>query len=273
MAIGCLWPLWRWGGRADVRECPSGGAGAGGLAPVHLRCEYRVDPLGIDAAQPRLSWIVTSQERGQKQTAYEVQVASSEAGIKVGQPDLWDSGQVQSAETTAIVYAGKPLASNQRCYWNVRVWDKDGKPSDWSAPATFSVGLLNPSDWKAEWIGYDKPREAAVEKSKSDPAKLVLPAPAHLGTRFQVQKPVRHATLYSTSLGIHDIYLNGKRVSDDYFNPGWTDYNKRVYYRAYDVTHQIVPLINSLEAILADGGTAAMWGSARCATTTANTPG
>jgi alpha-L-rhamnosidase len=224
------------------------------LTAAALRCEYRVNPMGVDVSHPRLSWIVTSGARGQKQTAYEVAVASDEKWLITGAAgDLWNSGQVASDDTTAIVYAGKPLSSNQRCYWRVRVWDKDGKASEWSSPATFSIGLLNLSDWKGDWIGYDKPREEATARSASDPAKLVLPAPAHLGTRFQVTKPVKRATLYTTALGIQDIYLNGKRVGDDYFNPGWTDYTKRVYYRAYDVTHQLVPLINNLEAILADG--------------------
>ncbi|MGC8639815.1 MAG: family 78 glycoside hydrolase catalytic domain [Isosphaeraceae bacterium] len=227
----------------------------GNLTPALLRCEYRVNPLGIDVKEPRLSWIVTSSQRGQRQTAYQVQVASDAKNLSppAHTPDLWDSGQVASDATTAIVYAGKPLVSDERCFWRVRVWDKDGKPSAWSAPASWSMGLLSASDWKAEWIGYDKPREAAVEKSRFDSVKLVLPAPAYLGTRFQVQKPVRQATLYSTSLGIHDTYLNGKRVNDDYFNPGWTDYNKRVYYRAYDVTNRLHPGANALGAILADG--------------------
>ena len=104
------------------------------------------------------------------------------------------------------------------------------------------MGLLEPSDWKAEWIGYDKPREAAVERTPSPirPSWSCLP-PAYLRTTFQVEKPVRRATLYATALGIHDLHLNGQRVSDDYFNPGWTDYTKRVYYRAYDVTDLVQP--------------------------------
>ncbi|MFO0890370.1 MAG: glycoside hydrolase family 78 protein [Isosphaeraceae bacterium] len=232
--------------------------GAGGLRPLELRCEYRVNPLGIDAVPPRLSWIVASDQRGQKQTAYQVLVSSTAGALARDEADLWDSGEVKSDETTAIVYAGKPLASDQRCHWKVRVWDRDGHPSAWSAPAHFSMGLLQDADWKAEWIGYDKPREKAeAEAAGGDPkekeGKLILPAPAYLRTAFQVKKPVRRATLYSTSLGIHDLHLNGARVSDDFFNPGWTDYTKRVYYRAYDVTGKVRPGDNALGAVLADG--------------------
>ena len=119
-----------------------------GLSPAELRCEYRADPLGIDVSRPRLSWIVTSAERGQRQTGYQVLVAGSEAILKLDKGDLWDSGQVKSDDTTAIVYGGKPLLSNQPCYWKVKVWDKDGKPSTWSSLAVWSMGLLEPSHWK-----------------------------------------------------------------------------------------------------------------------------
>jgi alpha-L-rhamnosidase len=213
------------------------------LTPSDPRCEYRENPLGIDVTAPRLSWIVESTQRGQKQTAYHVLVAGDEAILRQDQGDLWDSGKVQSDETTAIVYAGKPLRSHQRCYWKVQVWDKDGTPSSWSKPALWSMGLLEPADWQAaDWIGSDKSRQ-----------NLNLPPPAFLRTTFPVEKPVRRATLYATALGIFDIHLNGQRVSDDYFDPGWTDYTRRVYYRAFDVTSQVRAGDNALGAILADG--------------------
>ena len=229
-----------------------------GLTAALLRCEYRTDPLGIDTTQPRLSWIVTSTGRGQKQTAYHVLVASDESTLSQDQGDLWNSGQVKSDETTCITYEGKPLASHQRCYWKVKVWDKDGKPSGWSTPALWSMGLLHPSDWKGQWIGFDKPRDAMsaaapAADAKAKASKLVLPPPSYLRTTFQIQKPVRRATVYATALGIFDLHLNGQRVSDDYFNPGWTDYTRRVYYRAYDVTSRVQSGANALGAILADG--------------------
>jgi alpha-L-rhamnosidase len=221
-------------------------ARAESLQPGSLRCEYRVDPMGIDVLQPRLSWIVSSAERGQGQTAYQILVAGDEAELGGDRGDLWDSGKVPSDETMAVVYAGKPLASHQRGFWKVKVWDGQGRPSAWSAAASWSMGLLQPSDWKAEWIGHDKEHEAST-------AGLVLPPPAHLRITFRVEKPVRRAVVYTTSLGIHDLHLNGRRVSEDYFNPGWTDYTRRAYYRAYDVTGRVQAGNNALGAILADG--------------------
>lgn len=136
------------------------------LSVAELRCEYRRDPAGIDVVRPRLSWILNSAKRGERQTAYQVLVASSPERLTAHQGDLWDSGRVASDSTIQVEYAGKALASRQRCYWSVRTWGVDGKASDWSAPAFWSMGLLAPSDWHASWIGYD----AAYEVPTTDPA-------------------------------------------------------------------------------------------------------
>jgi alpha-L-rhamnosidase len=121
-----------------------------------LRCENLESPLGIDVAQPRLSWILNSNDRGQKQTAFQILVASSENNLNAGTGDLWDSGKIGSDQSIQLKYAGKPLVSDEGCFWKVRVWDKDGIVSAWSKPAHWSMGLLNPADWDgAKWIGLD----------------------------------------------------------------------------------------------------------------------
>src|SRR5689334_7654773 len=111
---------------------PLRSADASNLTASRLRCEYLTNPLGIDEKQPRLSWIVQSRERGQKQTAYRILVASNEDTLKENRGDEWDTGKVTSDETSGIVYGGKPLTSHTRRYWKVQVWDKDDKPSAWS---------------------------------------------------------------------------------------------------------------------------------------------
>jgi alpha-L-rhamnosidase len=382
-----------------------------GLEPAYLRCEYLVNPLGIQETSPRLSWIVESGERGQQQTACRVLVASSEKLLKQDRGDLWDTGKVASDETVGAAYAGETLSSHERCFWKVKVWDKHGHESAWSRPALWTMGLLKPGDWHADWIGYDKPRqrnmlEAPLEGAKwiwhaaDEPGKapkgqrlfltifnlpqdvklkcaelcagtggglrfvinghqvinrsaneesqrqatrvdvlsrlhggenelramaenvkegqagwvaklvvttedgttftnftdaswkstdllgtdwtgptdaspwpnarvaadygdepwgkltapqLFLPPAPYLRTQFAADKPVAQATLYVTALGLADFYLNGRRVSDDYFTPGWTDYAKRVYYRSYDVTALVRSGPNVLGAVLADG--------------------
>ena len=120
-----------------------------------LRCEYLTDPLGIDAASPRLSWTINSSRRGELQTAYQVLVASSAKLLGKDKGDLWDSGKVASDEQSQIVYSGSPLLSRQSCYWKVRIWDREGKPSAWSPVAQWQMGLLQPADWSAQWIAAD----------------------------------------------------------------------------------------------------------------------
>jgi alpha-L-rhamnosidase len=235
-------------------------APATGLSPTYLRCEYLTNPLGVDAANPRLSWIVTSPERGQRQTAWRVLVASSRELLHADTADLWDSGKVNGSQTAHIRYAGKDLSSHQACYWKVRVWDKDGRESPWSEPARWTMGLLQPGDWSGEWIGFDAGRErppAAEGQRRRGRGRgqqpIFLPPVPQLRHEFQVEKPVRRAILYGAALGLADFHLNGKRVHSEWFPSGWTDYAKRVYYRAYDVSDQIRGGSNVLGAVLADG--------------------
>ncbi len=383
------------------------------VSPARLRCEYKVNPVGIDAARPRLSWVVESAQRGEKQTAYQIVVASSAKALAKG--DLWDSGKVLSNATNAIAYAGKALQSGQTAYWSVRAWDKNGKPSKLSAPANWTTGLMNPAtEWKGQWINLEKlpgqnaevnikdarwiwfpegnpvenapaatryfrsvvnvpadvaltaaklsltaddqwtvwfngkelgksgtdefawrqlhtfdvqkllkagPNVIAIEakNAKEGPAgvlaKLTIESPqwgnktftsgadwkasqtpasdwqnaafndanwqntkagapygsapwgeqvgtngnktvppaAFLRRDFQVKKPLRRAMAYATALGLYELHLNGKRVGNDVFSPGWTDYKKRTYYQTYDVTPLLKQGANAVGAILGDG--------------------
>ena len=123
----------------------------------HLRCEYLRNPLGIDATSPRLSWIITSNRRGEKQTAYQILVASSMKLLKESRGDLWDSGKVVSDQTAQICCQGRPLLSRQQCFWKVRIWHRNGNRSCWSQAARWEMGLLNSDDWSAKWITAKAP--------------------------------------------------------------------------------------------------------------------
>ncbi|HOX38261.1 MAG TPA: family 78 glycoside hydrolase catalytic domain [Candidatus Brocadiia bacterium] len=398
------------------------------IRPARLRCEYRVNPLGIDAPAPRLTWALESApgdsasrekpSRAQVQSAYRIIVASSRAALDVGRADLWDSGKVASDQTAHVVYDGKILRSGMECWWKVRVWDGDGNAAD-SEPAAWTMGLLEPSDWTAKWIGCD---EAAAKAQKplhmltgadlagckwvwhpeGDPVKnapegtrffrkaieipggrvvtaarivmaaddrfvlflngteagrsgdgndtwsapsvfdmkgriapgrnciavaattvgggpagligklvvefetgepmvetlddswkvssaeaegwkgaefndekwrparviavigdspwgtpggsgLYLPPPPRLRREFTLDKPIRRAVLYASAFGLYKAGINGKRVGEDFFTPGWTDYKKRVYYNTYDVTGMVRQGGNAIVATLADG--------------------
>lgn len=394
-----------------------------GIEPVYLRCEYKVNPLGIDNKKPRLSWEILSKDskrRSQKQTTYQIQVATSKSLLVKGQPDLWDSGVVKSGETNQIVYRGRALKSHRECWWRVRISDENESMSVWSSPAYWSIGLLSAADWKAQWIGYDEPvpkpdvhaglesqlslshcrwvwfpegnppekapagsrffrgrlsiassakvlsasflltaddqfklyvnghqagqsdgkRDAwkrpqtieitsllqpsvntvAIEATNTSdsPAGLTgvavvllssgeslslkvnnewkcskvlepewnqagfddsrwvnaadlgdmgrppwgvpgqseglhLPPPPYLRKEFAVRKSVKRAVAYASALGVYELRINGAKVGNDFFTPGWTDYKKRVYYNTYDVTQMLSKGDNALGIILADG--------------------
>ena len=249
---------------------------AGGVAVKELRCEYRVNPLGIDVVKPRLSWIMESNQRGQMQRAYQILVADSEEKLKRNEGQLWDSGKVESEQSNQVVYEGQPLVSRMRCYWKVRVWDKDDSPatlgsnqnpplagSAWSEAAMWTVGLLESGDWQAKWIGYDAEQLNSDNKEKPDPNALVLPPPPYLRRAFLVGRPIKRAVVYASALGLYELHINGKRVGEDYFTPGWTDYPARVYYQTYEVTDLIKKGGNAIGAILADGWYAGYLGFGR----------
>ncbi|MDP8245163.1 MAG: glycoside hydrolase family 78 protein [Candidatus Hinthialibacter antarcticus] len=135
---------------------------------TRLRCEYLENPLSIDEPSPRLSWELLSNQRGQKQSAYQVLVASNEEILSKHNGNLWDTGKVKSDASIHIAYDGKPLQSQMQCFWKVRVWDADGEASAWSQPAFWGTGLLKPSDWKAKWVGWDHSDPAPEASSAQD---------------------------------------------------------------------------------------------------------
>jgi alpha-L-rhamnosidase len=206
-----------------------------------LTCEYRTNPLGMDVLQPRLSWQIQSDRRGARQTAYRILAAPSEAGLDGGTGLLWDGGKIESDQSVHVPYRGPALASGQRVYWKVRVWDEAGgnveSPSAW-----WEMGLLERTDWKARWIGapfLGGPRTSS-------------PAP-YLRKEFMLEKPVVAARLYAAAIGLYECHLNGVRVGDSFFTPGWTDYFRRIQYQAYDVTELLRPGANAFGVILSDG--------------------
>ncbi|MFC1601607.1 family 78 glycoside hydrolase catalytic domain [Candidatus Sumerlaeota bacterium] len=153
-------------------------AWAADLSALGLTCEYAVDPLGVDAAQPRFGWVLESDARGQAQSAYQILVAGSEAKLGANAGDKWDSGKVNSDRSVNVEYQGKTLASGEKCYWKVRVWDKQGQPSTWSQPGRFEMGLMEQSDWQGQWIGSAPPSRPAEQQTaaKSDRINVALAA-------------------------------------------------------------------------------------------------
>ena len=207
-----------------------------------LRVEYLTNPIGIDVVQPRLSWRIESTRRNTMQAAYQLQIGTSEASLTRGADLLWDSGKVTSEASVFVEYRGPPAVSRTRYYWRVRVWDTNGRASPWTPVAFWETGLFQSGDWTARWIG---PKATASDS---------LPSPSPLLRRaFRVDDQVRTARLYVTSLGLYEVYLNGQRIGDQFFTPGWTSYHHRLQYQTYDVTPLLRPGANVVGAMLGDG--------------------
>ncbi|MEM6428096.1 MAG: glycoside hydrolase family 78 protein [Deinococcota bacterium] len=215
---------------------------------INPTCEYRHNPLGIDIQAPRLSWQLEASRHGVKQTAYQVQAASDASLLSDDQADLWDSGKLETDRSVHVPYAGQHLTSRQRVYWQVTVWDEQGEAAQ-SDVAWFEMGLLEPTDWQANWISAQL----------SGGARSSVPVP-HLRTTFEVSKPLAKARLYASALGLYECAINGQVVGEDVFAPGWTDYNKQVRYQVYDVTSHLTQGQNCLGAMLGDGWAAGFVG-------------
>lgn len=233
---------------------------------LELKCEYLKNPIGIDVLSPRLSWKIktTSDDIiNQEQVAYQILVATSPEKLSEVDADLWNTGQIISDSNKQITYQGTELNSKQKCYWKVKIWNNESNYTAWSEVAKWSMGLLEDSDWSAEWIG-NKPDLAQKGykdyltdyRSKNAVPKTILPVPPSspmLRKRFSVTKEVSDAMLYVSALGYYEIGLNGNKVGNHVLSPEWTDYNKRVQYQTYDVTQNLENGENVLFAILGDG--------------------
>jgi len=191
------------------------GREAGRITAGGLTCEYAVNPLGIDAAAPRFSWVLASTKRGQMQWAYRLLVASSAAKLAANVGDKWDSGKMASPQSVNVAYKGKALASGEKCYWKVRVWpalskvegDKAGAPSPWSKPATFEMGLLKKADWKGQWIGVAPPKPPAAHLDVAMPGRVNVALVAKASTSYVSG----HETLDAVNDGFKPTNSNDKR--------------------------------------------------------------
>jgi len=196
-----------------------------------LSCEGLSNPLGIDVAQPRFSWILNSSERGQLQSAYQILVASRQENLDANKADKWNSGKVMSEQSINVVYKEDALKSGKTYYWKVRVWDKDGEVSPYSKTAIFEMGLLKVEDWKAQWISGGN----------------------LLRKEFNLAKDIARARVYVSALGYYELRINGDKVGDYVLDPGRTDYKKRILYVTYDVTNYLREGTNVIGIMLGNG--------------------
>lgn len=207
--------------------------------PVHLRVENLDNPIGIDAAHPRLSWQIESDQRNVTQSAYQIMVARTDADLKSNRGSLWDSKRVSSDRTAQIICGGSPMISGARCFWKVRIWDENNKPSSWSAPAFWEMGILKPSDWHGKWIGR-------TMETSSQPAPM-------LRRTFTLKPGIVHASISICGLGYFELRCNGKKVGDHLRDPGYTRYDRRALYVTFDLTPYLHSGGNALGVLLGTG--------------------
>ncbi|MBD3414482.1 MAG: Bacterial alpha-L-rhamnosidase, partial [Candidatus Aminicenantes bacterium] len=199
----------------------------GPLAPYELRCEYLENPMGVDVAQPRFSWILSHTQRGQKQAAYQIMVSTDTSFEETE----WDSGKVSSGKSAHLVYQGSPLDSNRTYYWKVRYWDQDDRPSPFSSTAHFDTGLFHSQDWEGEWISGDN----------------------LFRKEFSLDQSVVRARAFVCGLGYYELRVNGEKVGDHVLDPGYTTYDQRVLYATYDITDHLTQGPNAVAVMLGKG--------------------
>ena len=232
------------------------------LTITDLRCEYVSGPSGIDHQSPNFGWILVSEERGQRQTAYEVIVHDDQ------NKRMWDSGKVVSSESSHVKYLGKPLKSSSDYYWKVRVWDKQDRPSQYSEAANFGTALMDSKKWKAKWVGRGPAQEPVVlwgtgfkEQDFGQPKDLVKSGKLNvdyqstlLRKEFLADKPIKKAKIHISGLGLFELYVNGSKIGNNREHvPLRTLYSEQVLYSTYDIASQLKQGNNAIGIMLGNG--------------------
>jgi alpha-L-rhamnosidase len=205
---------------------------------VKTKCEYLDSPIGLDAEHPRFTWMFSTDTKNFTQKYYRINIASDEELLASGKADIWTSDKIESAIPRAEYTGEKKLESHKRYYWSVTAWDKDG--NSYTSPADyFEMAKVSKSDWKAKWITDSHDKEF-------EPAPLFR-------KEFEIKKKVLAARVYVSATGYYEMFINGKRVGENYLDPGYTHFDKRILYVTHDVTPLIIEGNNAIAAVLGNG--------------------
>lgn len=230
------------------------------LSIALAQCEKKVNPIGVPPKSISFGWQMTSKEKNQIQTAYQVVVASSREALLAGEYDIWNSGVVKDSASLFIRYRGKEILPAKKYHWKVRVWDKNNRVSAWSAENHFTTALKDPEDWKgARWIGYEElPDSMRVAPGAENPAavgnklkqRAVVP---YFRKGFSIPRKIKHAIIFISGLGHYELTINGKKAADNFLTPGWSYYDKKSFYNVYDVTACLTLGSNVIGVLVGNG--------------------
>jgi alpha-L-rhamnosidase len=205
-------------------------------APAKLTCDSLVEPLGLDDAQPRLSWQLRDSRQGARQTAYQIQVASKQQLLAGGKADVWDSGKIESDRSVGVTYSGPALDAEKRYYWRVKVWDKNGKPYPISEASWWETGLMSAAQWQAKWIGYETSEEEHIREAgavwiTNPETQSASGTPTRHDFRFgfALPSPVKRAVLYVTGRDTPAAWINGQPVLQATPLPPWKQFAWKRY--------------------------------------------
>jgi alpha-L-rhamnosidase len=209
---------------------------SGGIA--NLRCEYLLNPIGIDASHPRLTWFMTDEKPDAGQSAYEIVVGTDSMKVLAGSGDKWTTGKIMSSQML-VTYNGTTLEPFTRYFWNVKTWNALGNPSANSITCSFETGMMGVYNWKGTWI--------------TDTRDIQLkPAPI-FRREFSAVKHIHSARAYVAAGGLFELYLNGERVGNHRLDPMYTRFDRRTLYVTHDVTNLLKEGKNAIGVMLGNG--------------------
>jgi alpha-L-rhamnosidase len=204
----------------------------------NLKCEYLINPLGIDKPSPRFTWQMIDNKNGAEQSAFQIFVGTDSSEVAGRKANVWNSGKINSAKNL-VAYKGGPLNPFTKYYWNVRIWDQNNNPSADCPPAFFETGMIDSKNWQGTWI--------------SDTRNVDMKPAPYFRKEFNLHGEVKSARLYIAAAGLYEYYINGIKVGDHRLDPAFTRYDRRTLYLSYDVTHLIQSGSNALGVILGNG--------------------
>jgi len=231
------------------------------LRVENLTCNFTERPMGIESPAPMLGWQIKSSGRNIMQSAYHIVVAENSDELQGGKGTVWDSGKTNSDQSVNVKCKGRNLKPGKRYYWQVKIWDENGRESAWSEISWWQTELFSENDWQgAQWVAYEvldssKVLVPGIHGSGDNLGEKALQRPVipQFRKSFAVEKELQLATLSISGLGHYISYLNGEKVGDSFMAPGWTDYDQTVFYNIYDVTSLLNNGENVLGAVVGNG--------------------